>query len=225
VHRELGELPEVVRSAILLRHVAGLGFDDIARELAIPVGTAKTHVHRGLTEVRERLRRAGSVLSLALLLGLVGELSASDGSPPFPPASPGARPSPTPRTRTGPRPPGIGIIMKTILAVAVIALAIAIPLTRAQDAAPGAAPGGTAVAAAHSYSGTVATATATQVVLFCVPANAAPGSALAKQTVTVNAKTVVTIAGKAAKAADLKEGARVEVAADAADVAISIKAE
>ncbi len=217
-----------MRSAILLRHVAGLGFDDVARELAIPVGTAKTHVHRGLTLVRERLRRAGSVLSLALLLGMVGELSGADGPPSLPvpsaPTSPRARPSPRTRTRPGPRPPGIGIIMKTIIAFAVIAFAIAIPYASTQDAAaPGAAP--VAAAPQHTYSGTVATANTSQVVMFCVPANAVAGSSLTKQTVTVNANTNVTIAGNAAKASDLKEGASIKVVTDGADVATSITAE
>ena len=51
----LGRLPWPVRSAVVLRHVVGLSYDEIAEALERPVGTVKSDVHRGL----ERLRREG----------------------------------------------------------------------------------------------------------------------------------------------------------------------
>jgi RNA polymerase sigma-70 factor, ECF subfamily len=42
----LGELPEVDRSALLLRAEIGLSYEEIARTLAISVASAKVKVHR-----------------------------------------------------------------------------------------------------------------------------------------------------------------------------------
>ncbi len=54
--RLLGELPERQRAAIVLHHVVGLSYPEVAAVLACPVGTAKASVARGL----ERLRRMGT---------------------------------------------------------------------------------------------------------------------------------------------------------------------
>jgi RNA polymerase sigma factor (sigma-70 family) len=51
----LMRLPEHERVPVVLRHVAGLGYDDIAEVLACPVGTAKARVHRGLASLRSSL--------------------------------------------------------------------------------------------------------------------------------------------------------------------------
>jgi RNA polymerase sigma-70 factor (ECF subfamily) len=53
IRRGLAALPEAQRVAVTLRHVEGLSYEDVAEAMRIPVGTAKTHVHRG----RERLAR------------------------------------------------------------------------------------------------------------------------------------------------------------------------
>ena len=47
-------LPERYRVAVVLRHVEGLGYAEIARLLGQPLGTVKANVHRGV-----RLLRAG----------------------------------------------------------------------------------------------------------------------------------------------------------------------
>ena len=44
---------------ILLRHVEGISFEEIARRLEIPLGTAKTLYYRGLDKLRPRLRSRG----------------------------------------------------------------------------------------------------------------------------------------------------------------------
>jgi RNA polymerase sigma-70 factor (ECF subfamily) len=48
----LGELSEVQRTAVVLRHVHGLPTADVARVLGCREGTAKSHVSRGLTRLR-----------------------------------------------------------------------------------------------------------------------------------------------------------------------------
>jgi len=50
--RELGEVP---RACLLLRVVSDLGYADIAALLAVPEGTAMSHVHRARLFLRERL--------------------------------------------------------------------------------------------------------------------------------------------------------------------------
>ena len=51
--RRLGRLPAAQRTAVVLRHVAGLGYGEIAEATGRPEGTVKADVHRGL----DRLRR------------------------------------------------------------------------------------------------------------------------------------------------------------------------
>ena len=44
------------RSCILLRHVEGRAYDEIAETLDLPLGTVKTYIHRARNELREFLR-------------------------------------------------------------------------------------------------------------------------------------------------------------------------
>lgn len=53
-------LPERYRAAVILRHVEGLGYDEIAAALSQPIGTAKANVHRGLTLLRRGLEHDGT---------------------------------------------------------------------------------------------------------------------------------------------------------------------
>lgn len=59
VARELGaalaRLPEVQRTAVVLRHVVGLPAAEVAEVLGCPDGTAKSHVSRGLARLRALL--------------------------------------------------------------------------------------------------------------------------------------------------------------------------
>jgi RNA polymerase sigma factor (sigma-70 family) len=48
----LGALPERHRVPVVLRHVVGLSYPEIAAVLSCPVGTAKANVARGLTSLR-----------------------------------------------------------------------------------------------------------------------------------------------------------------------------
>ncbi len=61
--RELGSMIEVAigklrpeyRSCILLRHVEGRSYEEIAEALDLPLGTVKTYIHRARHELREYL--------------------------------------------------------------------------------------------------------------------------------------------------------------------------
>ncbi len=63
--RRLAALTPARRTAVVLRHVAGLGCAEIAEITGRPVGTVKADVHRGLAQLRriieaERDREEGS---------------------------------------------------------------------------------------------------------------------------------------------------------------------
>jgi RNA polymerase sigma-70 factor (ECF subfamily) len=55
--RALGGLTDVARACLLLRTVEGLDYEEIGRVLAIPEGTAMSHVHRSRMRLREQLLR------------------------------------------------------------------------------------------------------------------------------------------------------------------------
>jgi RNA polymerase sigma-70 factor (ECF subfamily) len=46
------------RSVLTLSIVRGLTHDQIATHLAMPLGTVKSHIYRGLATLRERLTRS-----------------------------------------------------------------------------------------------------------------------------------------------------------------------
>ncbi len=48
-------LPERYRLAVVLRHIQGLGYGDMAVVLKQPIGTVKANVHRGMRMLREAL--------------------------------------------------------------------------------------------------------------------------------------------------------------------------
>lgn len=76
VRAELARLPEASGRAIALHHLAGLSFEEVAAQLRMPVGTAKTRVRRGLVELRGRLERRGVALEAGALAVLLGGLPA-----------------------------------------------------------------------------------------------------------------------------------------------------
>jgi RNA polymerase sigma-70 factor (ECF subfamily) len=50
--RLVASLPPVYRSAVLLRHLDGMSYDEMARTLGRPEGTVKAQVHRGVALLR-----------------------------------------------------------------------------------------------------------------------------------------------------------------------------
>jgi RNA polymerase sigma-70 factor (ECF subfamily) len=51
--RRLSRLAPTQRRAVVLRHVVGLGYDEIAAAVDRPEGTVKSDVHRGLERLRQ----------------------------------------------------------------------------------------------------------------------------------------------------------------------------
>lgn len=51
----LGALPEKHRVAVVLRHIVGMSYGEVAQAQGCPVGTAKAQVSRGITGLRELL--------------------------------------------------------------------------------------------------------------------------------------------------------------------------
>jgi RNA polymerase sigma-70 factor (ECF subfamily) len=59
---QLQALPKKYRVAVILRHVQGCGYAEIAAALGQPIGTVKSNVHRGTMLLREELIRADARL-------------------------------------------------------------------------------------------------------------------------------------------------------------------
>ncbi len=55
IERAIGQLRPEYRSCILLRHVEGLAYEEIAQLLDLPLGTVKTYIHRARHELRGAL--------------------------------------------------------------------------------------------------------------------------------------------------------------------------
>jgi len=57
VQEAIMRLPEDVRVAVLLRDIEQLPYEEVAKILNVPLGTAKSRVHRGRELLKERLER------------------------------------------------------------------------------------------------------------------------------------------------------------------------
>ena len=55
IEAAIGELREEYRVAVLLRHIEGHTYDEIAHIMDIPLGTVKTYLHRARAELQQRL--------------------------------------------------------------------------------------------------------------------------------------------------------------------------
>jgi RNA polymerase sigma-70 factor (ECF subfamily) len=55
IERAIGKLRPEYRSCIMLRHVEGRSYEEIAATLDLPLGTVKTYIHRARHELREAL--------------------------------------------------------------------------------------------------------------------------------------------------------------------------
>lgn len=55
IERAIGMLRPEYRSCIMLRHVEGLAYEEIAQLLELPLGTVKTYIHRARHELRDML--------------------------------------------------------------------------------------------------------------------------------------------------------------------------
>jgi RNA polymerase sigma-70 factor (ECF subfamily) len=59
VRREVARLGEPYRETVSLRFFGELSLDEIARQTGRPLGTVKTHLHRGLLRLREAMELGG----------------------------------------------------------------------------------------------------------------------------------------------------------------------
>jgi RNA polymerase sigma-70 factor (ECF subfamily) len=55
IEKAIGSLRPEYRSCILLRHVEGRSYEEIAATLDLPLGTVKTYIHRARHQLRESL--------------------------------------------------------------------------------------------------------------------------------------------------------------------------
>ena len=54
IQQTIAELPEDMRSAVVLRDIQGFSYDEIAQMLEINVGTIKSRISRGREKLREK---------------------------------------------------------------------------------------------------------------------------------------------------------------------------
>ena len=55
IENAIGELREDYRTVILLRHVEGYAYEEIAEIMDLPLGTVKTYLHRARNELKDKL--------------------------------------------------------------------------------------------------------------------------------------------------------------------------
>lgn len=55
IEQAIGQLRPAYRTAVLLRHVEGRAYEEIAEIMDVPVGTVKTYVHRARAELKAML--------------------------------------------------------------------------------------------------------------------------------------------------------------------------
>jgi RNA polymerase sigma-70 factor (ECF subfamily) len=57
LRQALGGLPETLRTAVLMRDIQEMSYQDIATKLGLPEGTVKSRINRGRTELMHQIRR------------------------------------------------------------------------------------------------------------------------------------------------------------------------
>ena len=55
VQQALAELSEEFRTALVLKEIDGMSYDEIADVLQVPLGTVRSRIHRARLELREKL--------------------------------------------------------------------------------------------------------------------------------------------------------------------------
>ena len=58
IEQAIATLRPEYRSCIMLRHVEGYAYEEIAEMLDLPLGTVKTYIHRARSELRNLLEQA-----------------------------------------------------------------------------------------------------------------------------------------------------------------------
>lgn len=65
LHRALQELPETLRTAVVMRDIQELSYQEIADHLSLPEGTVKSRINRGRLELARQIRRLGPLPDFA----------------------------------------------------------------------------------------------------------------------------------------------------------------
>jgi RNA polymerase sigma-70 factor (ECF subfamily) len=73
------QLPETLRTAVLLRDIREFSYQEIADQLSLPEGTVKSRINRGRTELARQIRRLRQDQELARR-GFGGQQSESEAS-------------------------------------------------------------------------------------------------------------------------------------------------
>lgn len=64
LHAAIENLPEDMRSAIVLRDIEGLSYEEIAKALDINIGTIKSRISRGREKLREKLKENSELFDM-----------------------------------------------------------------------------------------------------------------------------------------------------------------
>jgi RNA polymerase sigma-70 factor (ECF subfamily) len=72
IEAALASLPEKFRVAVVLCDVEGLSYDEIADVLGVKVGTVRSRIHRGRTQLRDALAHRAPARGRSRFLGPVG---------------------------------------------------------------------------------------------------------------------------------------------------------
>lgn len=59
LEESIAQLPDEVKMAVILRHIKGLSYNDIASTMDCPVGTVKTYIFRGRKLLKDKLIQKG----------------------------------------------------------------------------------------------------------------------------------------------------------------------
>lgn len=59
LHKSINSLPPKERMVIILRHMKGLKYEEIAKTMDIPLGTVRTLLHRGRKNIKESMKEDG----------------------------------------------------------------------------------------------------------------------------------------------------------------------
>jgi len=57
--KAIGNLPPKERMAVILRHMKGMRYEEIAKSMDVPLGTVKTFLHRGRKNIKESMQKDG----------------------------------------------------------------------------------------------------------------------------------------------------------------------
>jgi RNA polymerase sigma-70 factor (ECF subfamily) len=72
IEAALTSLPEKFRVAVVLCDIEGLSYDEIADVLGVKVGTVRSRIHRGRTQLREALAHRAPTRGRTRFLGPIG---------------------------------------------------------------------------------------------------------------------------------------------------------